>query len=97
MGPLDAVGPIDAAMSMPIRPLLRMRLLTIHIRAWPLPMSMPEAVTALALLSVIWLAAIVMSEFLGLTLSTSRMPDRALPEMVSPVRVTNLDRWKEKA
>lgn len=77
---------------MPIRPLFRMRLFTTQTRAWPVPISTPEALLApVGLLLAMSLPSMVMSEFFGLTLSTSLIADRALPEIVRPVRVTNFD------
>jgi hypothetical protein len=64
-----------------------MRLFTTQIRAWPVPISTPETRFApVGLLLAISLPSMVMSAFFGVTLSTSRIADRALPEIVRPVR-----------
>ena len=78
---------------MPIRPLFRMRLFTTQMRAWPVPIPTPETVLApVGLLLAMSLPSMVMSAFFGVTLSMSLMADRALPEIVRPVRVTKFDR-----
>ena len=70
-----------------------MRLFTTQTRAWPMPIPTAEALlTPVALLLAMSLPSMVMSEFLGVTPSASLMADRALPESVRPVRVTNFDR-----
>ena len=77
---------------MPIRPLFRMRLFTTQMRACAVPIATPETLLApVGLLLAMTLPSMMMSAFFGLTLSRSLMADRALPEIVRPVRVTKLD------
>ena len=70
-----------------------MRLFTTQMRACPVPIPTAEKLfTPVGLLLAMSLPSMVMSAFFGLMLSTSLIADRALPEIVRPVRVTNFDR-----